>query len=232
MMVLYYKTFDLSTIGCYFTNGSSCLCRLRWVPRPCQGIPSRIKSMSSPFVLGYNRRMKLNAKELRTADELKVQEELKKMKRHPLYLILEDVYDTYNVGGLFRLADALTVSKLYLCGQTEIPPNHKIQKASIGTYKVVPWAYKDTVKEAVAELPSGTQIVAVEQDPRSVPYTHIPYRAPVALIVGNETTGVSFETLGLASHIAEIPMWGINKSLNVIVSAAIVSYHVMKTLSG
>lgn len=188
------------------------------------------KLMISQDVLGYNDGMKLNAKELRTADEQKIQEELKTMKRHPLYLILEDVYDTYNVGGLFRLADALKVEKLYLCGQTEIPPNHKIQKASIGTYKVVPWVYKEKAKEAIAELPPGTQIVAVEQDPRSKPYTEISYRAPVALIVGNETTGVTFETLALATHIAEIPMWGINKSLNVIVSAAIVSYHVMKSM--
>lgn len=175
--------------------------------------------------------MKLNARELRTADETEVQERLKEIKRHPFYLILENVYDTYNVGGLFRLADALRVEKLYLCGQTEIPPNHKIKKASIGTYKVVPWAYKETVVQAVAELPRGTQIIAVEQDPRSKPYTQIEYTAPVALIVGNETSGVTFEALGLATDIAEIPMWGINKSLNVIVSAAIVSYHVMKGLS-
>jgi len=174
--------------------------------------------------------MKLNAKELRTADEQEVQEKLKTLKRHPFYLILENVYDTYNVGGLFRLADALCAQKLYLCGQTEIPPNHKIKKASIGTYKVVSWEYREHVRDAVKELPAGTQIVAIEQDPASIPYAEIQYQAPVALIVGNETTGVTFETLGLATHIAEIPMWGINKSLNVVVSAAIVSYHVMKSL--
>lgn len=174
--------------------------------------------------------MKLNARQLRVADEQEIQEKMKTLKRHPFYLILENVYDTYNVGGLFRLADALRVERLYLCGQTEIPPNHKIRKASIGTYKVVPWSYKDTVREAVAELPGGCQIVAVEQDPRSKPYTQIEYKAPVALIVGNETSGVTFEALSLVTDIAEIPMWGVNKSLNVIVSAAIVSYHVMKNM--
>ncbi|MBP7967534.1 TrmH family RNA methyltransferase, partial [Candidatus Woesebacteria bacterium] len=48
---------------------------------------------------------------------------------------------------------------------------------------------------------------------------------PVALLVGNETYGVLPETLKQVDHIVEIPMWGINKSLNVIVSAAIVSYY-------
>ena len=86
--------------------------------------------------------MKLNAKELRTVDESIVKEQTAHIVRHPIYFILENVYDTYNIGGLFRLADAIGVSKMYLCGQMEIPPNSKIKKASIGTYKIVPWEYK------------------------------------------------------------------------------------------
>lgn len=179
----------------------------------------------------YNgKSMKLNARELRTVDEEEIKAQLASLERHPLYLILENIYDTYNVGGLFRLADALGVAKMYLCGDTEIPPNSRIKKASIGTYKVVPWEYKNTAAEAIADLKGKAQIVAVEQSPKSLPYTTIQYSFPVALIVGNETAGVTPETLALADHIAEIPMWGINKSLNVIVSAAIVSYHVIGSL--
>ena len=50
------------------------------------------------------------------------------------------------------------------------------------------------------------------------------YRFPIALVVGNETTGVSKEVLEIADQIVEIPMWGVNKSLNVIVSLGIVLY--------
>lgn len=185
--------------------------------------------------------MKLNAKELRTVDESIVKEQTANIVRHPIYFILENVYDTYNIGGLFRLADAIGVSKMYLCGQMEIPPNSKIKKASIGTYKVVPWEYKRSSVEAIYELRnsksqipiskqipnSNIQIIAVEQNAKSVPYTQIKYSFPVALILGNETFGVTEETLALVDHIAEIPMWGINRSLNVIVSAAVVSYHVI-----
>lgn len=171
--------------------------------------------------------MKLNAKEMRTVEETDVLDAAKNLKRNPVYLILEGIYDTYNVGGLFRLADGLAVEKIYLCGQMEIPPNHKIKKASIGTYKVVPWEYKKTAMEAITELKAkGVQIVAIEQDSRAVPYTGMEYIFPVALLVGNETYGVLPETLAVVDKIVEIPMWGINKSLNVIVSAAIVSYYV------
>ena len=187
--------------------------------------------------------MKLNAKELRNIDADDAQSSIVNRKTHPIYLILENVYDTYNIGGLFRLADAIGVQKLYLCGQMEIPPNPKIKKASIGTYKIVPWEYKKSAIEAIADLKSKyqitnnksnsnnkIQIVAVEQSPKSVPYTQGNYSIPVALIVGNETFGVLPETLDLVGQIVEIPMFGINKSLNVIVSAAIVSYWVMDQL--
>lgn len=175
--------------------------------------------------------MKLNAKELRDIPVDEIKDEVSALKRAPLYLILESVYDTYNIGGLFRLADALAVEKMYLCGEMEIPPNHRIAKASIGTYKVVPWEYCESAAIAIKQLRENVKdisVYAVEQDKTSVPYTDIAYMLPCALIVGNETFGVTDETKKLADKIIEIPMWGINKSLNVIVSAAIVSYHVME----
>ncbi len=173
--------------------------------------------------------MKLNAKELRDVKEEDVVEKLKLIKRRPMYFILENIYDTYNIGGLFRLADALAIEKIYICGQSEIPPNSKIKKASIGTYKVVPWEYRKTAGEAIDELKATeVKIIAVEQAKNSIPYQKAVYSSPVALILGNETYGVTPETLKLADTIVEIPMWGINKSLNVIVSAAIVSYWAIK----
>lgn len=169
--------------------------------------------------------MKMDAKELREVDEKQAQNRFRKLKRKPIYLILENVYDTYNVGGLFRLADALAVEKMYLCGEIEIPPNSRIKKASIGTYKVVPWEYKKSAQEAIEELKKEeVKIVAVEQHKRALAYTKAKYSLPLALLVGNETAGVTSKTLDLCDQVVEIPMWGINKSLNVIVSAAIVGY--------
>lgn len=173
----------------------------------------------------------LNAKELR---DLPADHILDDIKRNPMYLILDDVYDTYNIGGLFRLADALAIQKLYICGNSETPPNHRIKKASIGTYKVVPWEYKETALEAIQDLKASLpqlSVVSVELDSHSVPYTSVTYSSPVALIVGNETHGVSQEVLDLSDTIVHIPMHGYNASMNVIVSAAIVSAHVLNEIS-
>ena len=174
--------------------------------------------------------MKLNARELREVDENEVKARLRHLKRQPIYFILENIYDTYNIGGLFRLADALAIEKMYLCGDTEIPPNSRIKKASIGTYKVVPWEYSKSVNDAIADLNLKLNIVAVEQSPESVPYMQADYAFPLALIFGNETYGVTPEVLKSVDQIVEIPMWGINRSLNVIVSAAIVSYYAINKL--
>lgn len=184
--------------------------------------------------------MKLNAKQLR---HLKEENIIPPVKRFPIFFILENIYDTYNIGGLFRLADALAIQKIYLCGETETPPNSKIKKASIGTDKIVPWEYKKSTDEAIKDLNSHfpyrnskqiirsdtkkVSIVAVEQHPNSIPYHQFKYQLPIALIFGNESFGVLPETLQKADSIIEIPMFGINKSLNVIVSAAIVSYHLV-----
>lgn len=176
----------------------------------------------------------MKAKELRDMSEEEAVVAAQSVTRVPIYFILEDVLDTYNIGGLFRLADALAISKMYLCGDCEVPPNHKIKKASVGTYKVVPWEYKETAKAAIDILrdqyAKDLQVVAIEQDSRSKDYRNIIYRSPVVFIAGNETDGVKKQTLDICNSIAEIPMRGTNTSLNVIVATSIVSYYAIDQL--
>ena len=184
--------------------------------------------------------IKLGARELRTAQP--TSEQIAKIKRNPIYIVLDNVLDTYNVGSIFRLADAVAAEKIFLCGETETPPNHKIKKASVNTWKWVPWEYIRTAKEAVLKIRnpkpeilnkfqipnSKFQIIALEQHPRSIPYNKVDYQFPLAIVVGHETYGVSKEVLEIADQIVEIPMWGVNKSLNVMVSLGIVLYEIMR----
>lgn len=173
--------------------------------------------------------IKLCAPELRTT--IPKSEEIVAIKRNPMYIVCDNVLDTYNVGSIFRLADAVSAEEVILCGQTEIPPNTRIKKASINTTEWVKWQYASTAKEAIRELRIKNQelrVVCVEQDKRSIPYTEMKVEFPIALVVGNETYGISKEVLEMADQIVELPMWGVNKSLNVMVSLGIVLYEVMK----
>lgn len=173
--------------------------------------------------------IRLKAKELRTTKA--TEEHRAQIKRNPIYIILDNVLDTYNVGAIFRLADAVAAEKVILCGATEIPPHTRIKKASINTTEWVPWEYAETALKAIRKLKSQNEklkVYAVEQSSKSAPYDKVQYLFPAALVVGHETTGVSKEVLGIADQIVEIPMWGINTSLNVMVSLGIVLFEVMK----
>ncbi len=174
--------------------------------------------------------MKLNAAQLR-AGKSKLKTQNPKLKRNDIYIILDNVLDTYNIGSIFRLADAVAAQKIYLCGGTETPPNHRIKKASINTTEWVDWVYKESAVEAINELRttnSKLTIVAIEQSSKSVPYDQFSYNLPICLIVGNETTGISKEVLRLTDGVVELPMFGVNISLNVIVSLGIVLYKVIE----
>ena len=174
---------------------------------------------------------RLNAKELRTGE--RDEKLLAEIKKNPIYIICDNVLDTYNIGSIFRLCDALAVKRLYLCGQTETPPNPRIKKASINTWKWVEWQYKESAKEAITDIKKREpriQIIAIEQHKKSVPFTEFRPEFPVALIVGNETYGISSEALALSDKIIELPMFGVNKSLNVMVCLGIVLYKMIDYL--
>ena len=169
--------------------------------------------------------MKLDAKQLRESQPTEA--DLKKIKRRQIYIICDNILDTYNIGSIFRLADAVAASKIYICGQSETPPYHRIAKAAVGTEKWVPWEKASTVAEAVSSIKyqvSSIKIVAIEQSKKSVDYRKADLTEPVAFIVGHETTGVSAEALKLVDEIVELPMYGVNKSLNVMVSLAVVLF--------
>ena len=156
------------------------------------------------------------------------------IKRNPIYLVLDKVIDTYNIGSLFRLADAIAAEKIYICGDTEYPPSSRIHKAAVGTEEWVPWEKRDNTIEIEKELKQkGVQIIAVEQSPKAIRSSQLTINNvhfPVAIVVGNETDGVSKEVLDLADIIVELPMFGVNKSFNVWGSAAVIAYKVLESI--
>lgn len=174
------------------------------------------------------KKIRLNADQLRKSEPTEAQ--IKKIKRKPIYIVVDNILDTYNIGSIFRLADAVAASGVYLCGQSETPPNIRIARASVGTDKWVPWEYKKTATEAIAKVKVKSEkckVIAIEQHSKARDFREVDYALPIAFVVGHETSGVSKDVLRLCDEIVEIPMFGTNKSLNVMVSLAIVLYNVI-----
>src|SRR3990167_9091752 len=113
--------------------------------------------------------IKLGAKQLRKTKPAKSDRE--SITKNPIYIVLDRVIDTYNIGSLFRLADAVAAEKLYICGDVEYPPSSRIHKAAVGTEAWVPWVRYNSAPDAIKELKKkGVQIIAVEQSPLSTSY--------------------------------------------------------------
>jgi tRNA G18 (ribose-2'-O)-methylase SpoU len=173
---------------------------------------------------------KLNARQLRKSDPS--EEEIKKVKRTPIYLVLDRIVDTYNIGSLFRLADAIAAQKVFLCGEMEYPPSSRIHKAAVGTENWVPWEKTDSTLETIKMLKKdGVQIVAVEQDRKAIDHKKLTadkVKFPIAIISGNETEGLPKEVLNEVDIIVELPMLGINRSFNVWGSTAVIAYKILE----
>lgn len=145
-------------------------------------------------------------------------------------LIALDIRSSENVGSFFRTCDALGIEHLYLVGYTPAPldvfnrPDSKIAKTALGAEKSVPSSHHKTIGPLIKKLKKeGFTVLALEQDPLSIDYRKdLGNKASnIALIVGNEVTGIPKNILKTVDHIVEIPMRGSKESLNVSVAAGI-----------
>ena len=148
-------------------------------------------------------------------------------------VLLENVRSILNVGGIFRIADAVGVKKILLVGYTPAPidrmgrKNAKITKTALGAEELVPWQHYPTTQEALRDNPGHTPI-AVEQTPTAVPYTEHTTKHPL-YIFGNETEGIQEKTLQtITTHIL-LPMHGSKESLNITAATAVILYHHINT---
>lgn len=164
-----------------------------------------------------------------TVDEFKAAEKL------PLIVVLDNVRSLYNVGSVFRTADAFRVEAVWLCGVTGCPPNAEIHKTALGGEDSVDWRYFKDTEEAVRELhEKGYFVWSVEQVEGSTKLDRLSESplfkpgAPAAVILGNEVKGVQQCVVDMSDGCLEIPQYGTKHSLNVSITAGIVIWEFAK----
>lgn len=150
-------------------------------------------------------------------------ETLHTVKKLPVYVVLNSIRSSYNVGSIFRTSDGAMIEKLYLCGYTPHPPKKEVLKTALGSQDSVSWEYVKDPKEVILKLKSqGIKICALELTDESFPYYKVNKNDfPLCLLIGNEITGVSQDLLDLCDFSIEIPQYGIKQSLNVAVAYGI-----------
>jgi 23S rRNA (guanosine2251-2'-O)-methyltransferase len=179
-------------------------------------------------------------KPLEIIDKLKAKEE--KTKKAPdkdlllaksgqFQVLLEDIRSLWNVGSVFRTADAVNVSNLFLCGITGCPPRQEISKTALGAEEDIPWTYMYQTLDAVNLLKAaGVTILGLERNSDSVNLlkllTEKQLQKPLCLAIGNEVAGLSPELLQSCDYVCDLPMKGKKESLNVASAFAVAAYFI------
>jgi tRNA G18 (ribose-2'-O)-methylase SpoU len=157
------------------------------------------------------------------------------MKNQQNILILHNIRSVENVGAIFRTADAAGINKIYLVGYTPTPLDRfgrkrgDLAKSALGAEEFVAWEQKKNIFPLLTKLKKENfQIVAIEQDKKSVDYKTLRFRRgqAYAFIVGTEVTGIPKNVLEKCDIIAEIPMRGKKESLNVSVATGIALFRI------
>ncbi|MGB8492463.1 MAG: RNA methyltransferase [Bacteroidales bacterium] len=154
--------------------------------------------------------------------------------KSPFVIVLDNVRSNYNVGSVFRTADAFLTERIILCGITAKPPHREIQKTALGATESVEWEYYENTTDAITDLKNERfTIIAVEQTEGSVSLQNfIPQMGlKYALVFGHEVNGVSQEVIDLSDVCIEIPQFGTKHSFNIVVSAGIVLWELNKSLT-
>jgi len=154
--------------------------------------------------------------------------ELPEIVRHEVHVVVDNIRSAYNVGSIFRTADAGAAAHIHLCGMAAHPPHPKLEKTALGAFAYVPWTYHERTKDAFAALrETGIPIVAVELTDDAVSYLDFDWPRPVAIVLGNEVNGIHPRNLRRCDAVVKIPMFGFKNSINVATAFGVVFYGIL-----
>ncbi len=148
-------------------------------------------------------------------------------------VLLHNIRSAYNVGSVFRTADAAGVSRIFLGGYTPNPIDRfgrvqkDIAKTALGAEISIPWEHHASPNRLLSTLKKGGwDVVGVEQDARACDYRSFKLKKSTLFIFGNEVLGISRALRDACDTLIEIPMHGTKESLNVSVVAGIILFNV------
>lgn len=166
-------------------------------------------------------------------DELgrKTVEEFRSSEKLPIIAVLENIRSAYNVGSVFRTADAFLIEAIYIIGYSAVPPHKEIKKTALGAEETVSWKHFKTSDEAIASLKEdGYTVYAIEQAQSSQLLQNLSFTPDqkIAVIFGNEVTGVEQSTILQCEACVEIPQLGMKHSLNIATAAGVVLWELVR----
>lgn len=161
-------------------------------------------------------------------------DDLEALPRHPIDVVLDNIRSAYNVGSIFRTADAARIRHIYVTGYTPTPEHHSVSKTALGAEHTVPWSHAPDALALLDRLRAdGVTLAALEQTdtPTSIQAITVAH-FPLAFVLGNEVKGVQQDILDRCDFALEIPQYGAKHSLNVSVAFGIAAFGLVEQWRG
>lgn len=144
------------------------------------------------------------------------------------FVILDHLEDPHNLGAIIRTCEAAKVDALIMPKDRQAQVNSTVMKTSAGTLDNVSIVTVTNLVSTIDELKkNGFWIVGTALED-SVDYRSIDYSGKIALVIGNEGSGMSKLVKNACDFIAKIPMYGTTNSLNASVASGIMIYEVIR----
>lgn len=164
-------------------------------------------------------------------------EEFRQSEKIPVIVVLENIRSAYNVGSVLRTADAFLLEAVYTTGYTPHPPHKQIDKTALGAHETVSCKHFTDASIAISELKAnGFIVMAAEQAQKSILLhqfgTYNNALQKIAIVFGNEVTGVEQSTILLCDGCIEIPQLGMKHSLNIATAAGVILWELVRSRLG
>ena len=144
------------------------------------------------------------------------------------FVILDHLEDPHNLGAIIRTCEAAKVDAIIMPKDRQAQVNSTVMKTSAGTLDNVNIVTVTNLVSTIDELKkNGFWIVGTALED-SVDYRSIDYSGKIALVIGNEGSGMSKLVKNACDFIAKIPMYGTTNSLNASVASGIMIYEVIR----
>lgn len=144
-------------------------------------------------------------------------------------VLLDHLEDPHNLGAIIRTCEAAGVDGIVLPKDRQVQVNSTVMKTSVGTLDQVNLISVTNIANTIKELKdNGFWVVGTSLTERSVDYRSVDYSGKIALVIGNEGSGMSQLVEKSCDYVVKIPMYGTTNSLNASVAAGIMIYEIIR----
>lgn len=150
--------------------------------------------------------------------------------RPPIVLVVDHIEDPHNFGAIIRSANAAGIRHIIIPKERSVNVNETVIRISSGGIVDMKIIRVNSLQSTIDKLKQNNYWIYASAIEKGMKYDEVNYNFPLAIIVGNESKGVSKTLLKQSDQNIFIPMNGTVQSLNVSVATGIILFEIIKKI--